>query len=485
MSESGKHLKLVFNESGGDPIVLESSWSGDVNREPPNLTNIGQGKQRLRALCILLILAKYQQSQMADINAPQTFQVDIKKGTWICTIANDIEDVILWVKKRFHIHDNEMFLLASPGSTHNKGGKKYPLVNFYPSKLPLDNLHLFVRSAGSYGAKSRLLRHEELLGFAMKIEANHWKKSAIKQWNSDKYKETGSLIQNSLAGAQTFSKSDDAFYSTCMAEVAKDGLTPVGVNWKNHFDLIFKILMEREFESYRANCKPFFSYIGSSITSGKMPYFWREPTWNLQQISHLRDNCIEYCSCVHGAQDMFLHRLVGEGVVENLGLTVCGYGWNSKEIYAAVREIFNRLALKAGVPSLKQGESFKSSPTLLAESKGMSKTFVECYNHQNFWVALGAFFAQQIIFSDFLNEVCCAFFNPMEFEYVLCQDFLNVNLNFKILASQNKDLIYRHARKRQHFLNAVQGGRVILRAQSTFYNALHRCLIALEGKNGL
>src|SRR5437867_3770609 len=141
MNESGRHLNLVLNESGDDPLVLESTWTGDPKRHHPDLLDAGHAKRRLRAICILLLLAKYQGRPVTATDAPFPFQVDFKTGTWIYTLANGKQDLLDWIKLRFHIRDDDLFLSTSVGSTHNPGGMEPPLVNFHPKMLPPVKLH--------------------------------------------------------------------------------------------------------------------------------------------------------------------------------------------------------------------------------------------------------------------------------------------------------------------------------------------------------
>lgn len=136
MDQLGNYLHLVFSEDGDDPLVLESFWEGLPHRERPELRNVSQAKPRLRALAILLLLAKYHESRVGASQEPLTFQAGIEDNTWICTLANAVPDVVEWVKRRFHIRDQELFLFGSPGSTHNLGGKNIRWWNFIPKNFP-------------------------------------------------------------------------------------------------------------------------------------------------------------------------------------------------------------------------------------------------------------------------------------------------------------------------------------------------------------
>jgi hypothetical protein len=178
MSETTAELNLIFNESGENPLVLESTWIGAPNRENPDLKEVGHAKKRLGALAILFLLAKYRENRpMSELN----FQVDIERLTWICTLSQNFEDVKKWIIKHFHIPEHEMFIASEYGTTHTGGGLAPPSVRFLAENLSLKNVHLYQASRQSILTKEPLAGRK-LLDLALKIEAKHWphSQSAIK-----------------------------------------------------------------------------------------------------------------------------------------------------------------------------------------------------------------------------------------------------------------------------------------------------------------
>ena len=245
--------------------MLESSWTGAANRQPPDLAHIGRGKLRLRALCILLLLAKYQGLKRVNSNGVLMFQVKIERDTWIYTLGNvfkDAGEARAWIKARFNIHDDEQFVFASPGSTQNIGGSEYPRVEYHPQGLPLSNLHLLVRPRYSHiHTEAKTLLYEDLLTYALKFEVNHWGESATKKFFSYE------LLYDPPHKGDTNALLDK---NEKLANTPKQ---------------ILESLIENEFKINRKNCQPLYWCVGRQ--SSHLPY----KIWNDAQLQILGFNC--------------------------------------------------------------------------------------------------------------------------------------------------------------------------------------------------
>ena len=483
MSDSERTLELVFDENGDDPLVLECAWNGLPGREAPNLKRV-RAKVTLRALAILLVLAKHRQYS-TEANQPMEFRVkspEFGKGTWICTIANDLQETLQWVKTHFHIQDAELFFFGCVGSTHNVGGKQTPSVEFYPKKLPLTNLLISVKNSRSLNAKPRPLRHDELLGYALKLEAKHWKKSAIRE-----------LFCGKSASIE-ITPSRDALYSAYMANAEIVSQNGNGLDIRNHFDLVFRVLMEKEFNSYRENSQPFFSYIGNSIGSAKLPFLWKGRTWNRDQLQFLRDNCGVYALNAYFHTDTFINS--ADAYSKEFQSSI----WSTvsfrqdipdtpfhifkillePEKYGPQADLMKRVIARNQHSS---AEWYENSKWLLENELGSCVELIkEVLVHKNRSIAIGAFFAQQVLWIDFLAEVCLPFYLPSCVGDWRPLKSLNDNIFYlRQEASDNRDLVRKFCRTGRDFMNAMDAGRRLLQAQAAFYSAMHRKLMALEG----
>jgi len=407
MNESGGHLNLVFNESGDDSLILESWWGGGVNREPPDLSEVGRAKLRLRALCIVLLLAKYQGSQLASPTAVLIFKPKIETGTCICTLGNAWDELTDWIKTRFNIHDRESFLVSSPGSTHNKGGKVYPSVKFYTQRLPLGKLHLFVNSAMATRKQARELHDEELIQFALKFEADYWRKSAVKAWLSPSTNDgTVAAVPLSQVVQQT-PKTHDDFLLTGAVTTPESDKGATAVDLKEHFKEVFLMLLAKEIENYRQNCRAFFSYIGKGIIYDHRPWMDRVTTlirWWPKQLAVLRDNCIFYS--VHNYDSIQNVKKAGSPLdiacVDNWRFPPCIWSrFPCIQVHDAPVRIFKKL--KTGPFDYADPEP---SALVLPEAKEAVRVLSWGLNNSKRPTAFGTFLAQQVIFLDFLNEVC-------------------------------------------------------------------------------
>lgn len=484
--EPGRHLRLVFNETGEDPLVLESSWTGIGNREPPDLRNVRQAKPRLRALCILFLLAKYREGTNESSDAPLIFQVGIRNQTWICTLANDRDDMVAWVKTRFHIADHELFLFASPGSMHNPKGKEPPIVEYYPKKLPLANIHLYVKPPGLLRATRRELRGDELLKYAMEFERKHWLISAIEEWLDRSSTGKPKVRPRSAKRIRRIADPDESLLNACSAELDVERTIAPSPTSNEQLDLMFRILIEKEFDRYRAKCKPLFSYVGNSLASAKLPCFGNARNWNRNQIELLRDNCMFYAVYSH---DQINALKLGTGVA--YGRPICRLDpdftktiWESfperQNIADGVCQIFERTAASFNISSLYDREELCESELLLPEMIESVRTLNWGVEDEQQATALGTFFVQQFILIDFLGEICWPFYSLKHLDLIAASEMPRIIHFLKAEAASNRDLIRRFCNTQREFVEAAQAGQSLLKAQTAFLKALHRQLVALE-----
>jgi hypothetical protein len=353
-------------------------------------------------------------------------------------------------------------------------------------------LNLFVKPANFLKTPARLLHDDELLAYALKFEAKHWKKSAIKKLYPHLADEKGNQKQKSPSALQSINTPSDALFQACMADIPKAEGGSDAMEWKNHFDLMFRILLEKEFDSYRENCKPFFSYVGNSLSSAKLPFLWKGRTWNQRQIGVLQDNCNFYSYCNFFAVSQFINT-ADRFKDDKFKNSIWGEIENKDHIPDASLHIFGKLADPSAyaddgdamdrvrlLNTHNSLEQFEKSPLIVAEAQDSIQTLFRGLEDANVSIALGTFFTQQIILIDFLNEICLPFYTPEEFEGASATHLARNIFLLKKEAASNRDLIYRFCNKRREFLDAAQAGRLLLKAQVGFLTALHRRLIALE-----
>lgn len=491
----GPHLSLVFNESGEDPLVLASWWTGCGNRAHPELFDVKQAKPTVRALSILFLLAKSQEPLHSPRDNPIRFRVNIRNRTWICTLANKPNALRLWVKRQFHITPDHLFLEVGAGSVQNKNGRVFASVEFWPHRLPLANLQLFVQKEGALNEETRPLRPEEFIPFALKLERMYpnWNNSAIQAWlsNGQGVIKVPSVIQKNN-GQQL---RDDDLFAACLADTTEQGESETEEKWKFHFNLMFRVLLEKEFDRYRENCRPFFSFVGNSLQPGKLPFLWEGYAWNPRQVELLRDNCTYYA--------YFSYKSVKE-----LRRDFPGSNWDKIEDADIVEhpfKIFDHLSDLSGmwskVPACTKwvpnwdysGEEAKllpfddSSPLILDEARESIRSLVSGLENKGRAFHCGTLFIQQIMLIDFLNEVCLPFYTPLEISERPGRRRSRERLALPLLifylkkeAAENRRIINQFCASRSDFLEAVQAGRSLLMAQSAFWNALHRRLLAVE-----
>jgi ankyrin repeat protein len=177
-------LRLVLAEDGKNPLVLESDWIGLPNRPLPLLRE-PDAPVKLRAICILLLLAKYQgyPAMNSGSNPTFTFQCELDKCNWISSLADTYhkeKTANAWITNHFGIKYDDFFFSGGRGSMQNKVKlKSHPCVEYRSQLLPLINLQLSVRSRNSTSSDSTELVGDDLLYFAFALEARHWDTEAI------------------------------------------------------------------------------------------------------------------------------------------------------------------------------------------------------------------------------------------------------------------------------------------------------------------
>lgn len=483
MTETGAHLNLVLNESGDVPLILKSWWSGTVNRNPPDLLDVGRAKPRLAALCILFLLVKYREDQNSF--PPQTsspdgsliFQADIPKGTWICTLANGREELTEWIKKKFSV--SEVFLFASRGAVHNKFGKAYPSIEFKPGRFPLANLHLSVRSQKEPPAKSRPLQRDELIPLARKIEAKYWKEYAIDDLISDRLENKSKIPTTQMA----VSAADSLKLPQANAEIPQVITGVDAAQWKAHLALVGGMLMKQEMEKYREKCQPFFTYIGRELNSSEPPFLSQKREWNIFQTSLLQVNCIPYAKAVCDAVAK-LCDTGGHFRDERFTYPIWGDIRDKAVLSVACAKIFDRLT-----PSEVYTNDFMAmqSPPAppLPELAEVGRLLVWGLENSNRAIATGIFFAHQIVWIDFLAEITWPLYKPSTCrESVFVSDLPGNIIELKEEAIKNGNLFEKFCDSQKDFTDAVQAASLLLKAQSDLWCALHREVI-MAGSKGL
>ncbi len=459
MNDAAK-LNVTFNASGDDPTILECFWTG-TNHPAPDLLEVGRAKPRVRALCILLLLAKYQANQTSCPDDPVSFQVKLKGGTWICTIAQ-AKDFLEWMGKRFHRNENQLFFSCEPGSTHNKTGRKFPLVKYLPDRLSQSNLNLFVKTVGQ---PRKPLTAEDLIPLAHKLEKKHWEHSAIDR-----------LYPSCFGNSQS---ENDAMLLAFSAEAPKMTVAADPVQWNAHLALVAEILLEKEFDRYREECAPFFAYLGNSLDAAKLPFRWRKTVWSHRQGIVLHHNCAYYA----GRYYIALSKLMDTGGSfgdESFTKSIWGRIPIKSNVAAASLIFRQLLPQKYEVSYNGYGEVYKDHQELLPEARESIRILSQGLENSNRAIAAGVFFAQQITWIDFLDEVCWPFYSPQGPIETFGKDLARNILFLKQEAAANANLIKRFCKSENEFREAIKAGGTLLNAQSKFWRSLHRRLLALE-----
>jgi hypothetical protein len=174
-------LDLTFTADGGRQILVDATFrlneASTANRklvvDPP------RGKY-FRAICILMLLAKYRGESFADADGVIWFRDRKPRLTWIKTLGISFGK---GAQQDFFADyfSNCAFLSASRGSGHNTGNKKadtgiLPAAKYHARLLPLQNVRFFKAAQKSTGEKPSLLTGEELALFAERLERHETEK---------------------------------------------------------------------------------------------------------------------------------------------------------------------------------------------------------------------------------------------------------------------------------------------------------------------
>jgi hypothetical protein len=465
------HLHLVLNEDGDDPLVLKSWWSGTVNRERPDLLNVGRATPRLRALCILFLLSKSHESGSFLQDGVLLFRTKIKKGSWICTLANQPHDTSAWVADRFFISGSQLFFSACAGSTHKKSGTKFPYVEFKTQKLSLANLHLYVRSANPSCKQSRLLENEELISFARKLEEKHWRKSAIEMLYPGFAAMSIRAESTGDASAENIKKAENALLVTFAEGVLQaESDSQASLN-KIQVDACFQALLENEVETYRRACEPFFAYVGrkSPAANGR----GGAGNFNVPQIEVLRINCFKFAetSLVEIHQYLCHEELCNFKLAQML---------SQYDFYMDSDRVFEGL-LAAKRPITDPYERYYDDPPLLLpEFKIWQQALSWGARNSNRHIAVGALMGHQHGLMDYLDKLCVPLLSPDLHLPNTTETLPRVNLLLREESRLNKGLAQQFCEHPKDFNNALQAAKQVLKAQREFWKALHRRLLDLE-----
>jgi hypothetical protein len=174
-------LELVFDQAGGGQLLFKSSFQLEQNLDPLHnlVENPPQGKT-FRALCILLLLAKYRSENELVENADAVrnrsivFRVATKESTWIKTIADyfskaQIQDLI-----GTYFRGHRIF------SGTRGTSRLSPSARYEPATLALSNLYLY--ESASIEAEKIPLVGEKLVRLATSIEKYECERKGKKKW---------------------------------------------------------------------------------------------------------------------------------------------------------------------------------------------------------------------------------------------------------------------------------------------------------------
>jgi hypothetical protein len=495
MEPPRRSLKIVFNETGEDPLVLEALWLVPSTREHPELTKVGKAKPRLRALSILLMLAKYRDSHPPkDRNTQFWFEAPFATNTWITTISNDFKGVLKWTKDRFHLPSSEdFFLTASFGAMHS-GGKALPTVEFLNERLPPNGLELQVSNPRKLGSKPRPLEGQELLTLALRFESKYWhkKNSAVKALYPTAFDENDIAIASPGDGLLDADTADDRNYLAFASMISAPKTIGDLAEWKKHHNFLFKMLMEKELDNYRRDCMGFFSYVGDSLSSVMTPFLWNKREWSRPQLKILLINCSAIgimcfmCAEVRNKLSESLNKkLKMSPIWERIGFK---FG-----VPNAIYHVFMRLAdpekyaetsvTMAGLEFIAKGMDPRlilSSPLLLPELELLNAELAKGIGNSSIAESAGCLFAHQILTIDFLEKVCMPFNAPSTIQAAGVANLWETILILKEEAFNNRDMLLGLCNTGEEFLQAAQAARRTIKNQVAAYQGLYKKLVSLD-----
>jgi hypothetical protein len=164
-------LKLTFAKEGAQ--LVDASFSFETFKAPSRklITEWRKGKS-FRAICILLLLAKYQGESFVEEGKISFFASD-DRPTWIKTLGTSFGKRAQESFFETYFHGRR-FVSVTRGSRHTVRNKKgaegaFPVAKYHTSQLRLENLRFF-RRTGESGDKSAEMTQEELAHFAKNLE---------------------------------------------------------------------------------------------------------------------------------------------------------------------------------------------------------------------------------------------------------------------------------------------------------------------------
>ena len=175
-------LDLTFAEHGGNQFLVDASFrlneasvaSRRLVVKPP------RGKY-FRAMCILMLLAKYRGESFADEDGMILFSDKIDRLTWIKALGTSFGKAAQQEFFRTYFQ-NCKFLSAGRGSGHKAENKKdgngvLPSAKYHARLLLLRNLKLCKRTRGSAELEPPPMSDEEMALLAEKLERREVEKS--------------------------------------------------------------------------------------------------------------------------------------------------------------------------------------------------------------------------------------------------------------------------------------------------------------------
>ncbi len=157
------HLKLVFSADESYPYLLGASfWKVKGHRANTKLVDAPPGDKFLSAICILILLAKYQDQNPEKPDDELTFLDERKCSSWLNTLGKDKYEL----DNLFTIYFDGIEFFSSRRITEKTRAKS----NYYPDQLRLENVKLFKRDVSSSDDERVLLKRSELVKKAKSLE---------------------------------------------------------------------------------------------------------------------------------------------------------------------------------------------------------------------------------------------------------------------------------------------------------------------------
>jgi hypothetical protein len=182
-------LELTFAADGGHQLLVNASFRLDEKTPASRklVVDPPRGKQ-FRALCILMLLAKYRGDSFADKDGILWFRDRIDSLTWIKTLGiNAGKGTLRGFCQKYFSQCN--FISASRGDRHIADNKKkrkgtLPCGKYHATGLPFRNVLFYKAPAGSNGENRTPITGEALGRFAEMLERYEAVKPKGKGWQA-------------------------------------------------------------------------------------------------------------------------------------------------------------------------------------------------------------------------------------------------------------------------------------------------------------